>query len=101
MSLLSLCTQVLRDPRSLVEQNDSPAGLARLAPSLLLLASGGAALFGAVAGSYRGGIQTFYAAIKFPIFLLIPLLLCLPSCRWAGSAWDWPASWAWRAPRFC
>ncbi len=93
MSLLSLCTQVLRDPRSLVEQNDSPAGLARLAPSLLLLASGGAALFGAVAGSYRGGIQTFYAAIKFPIFLLIPLLLCLPAIHALWRACELPVGW--------
>lgn len=43
------------------------------------IAAGGAAIFGAVAGSYRGGLQTFYAAAKFPFFLLLPVLLCLPA----------------------
>ena len=39
----------------------------------------GAALLGAVCGSYRGGIQIAFAAVKMPALFLVPLLVALPA----------------------
>jgi len=79
MSILSLITQLLRNPRNLVETHDSPNGLTQLTPSLLTIIAAGGSIFGAVTGSYRGGLQTFYAATKFPILLIIPMIITLPA----------------------
>jgi len=37
-----------------------------------------AAIFGACIGSYRGGLQTLYAAIKFPLVLVLTAALTIP-----------------------
>ena len=77
-SLLSLITQVLRDPAAVV-RTATPADLAWLAPRLLLLSGVGAALLGGVVGGYRGGPQVLYAALKLPLLLWIPPLVALPA----------------------
>jgi hypothetical protein len=66
---------VLRSPQDVAEP------LAELLPALLLLIAIGGGLFGLVIGSYRGGVQHVFAAIKLPLVLLLPLLVCLPACR--------------------
>ncbi|MEK7470304.1 MAG: hypothetical protein AAB074_23285 [Planctomycetota bacterium] len=43
------------------------------APALLLLAAGCAAAFGAAVGSYTGGMQILYAAVKMPLYFLSTL----------------------------
>ena len=80
-NLLSLTATVLRDPHALVERADEPEVMGRLVPRLLLLTGVGGGLFGLVAGSYRGELQLLYAAIKMPIFLVVPLFVCLPAVR--------------------
>jgi len=77
--VLVLTTRVLRDPDTLVEANDSPAELARLAPPLLAITIGAGALFGFMVGSQYGGVQLAYAAIKMPLLLLLPPLVTLPA----------------------
>ncbi len=77
--LLLLTASVLRDPNALVDAHDSPTDLAWLAPRLLGISGAGAALFGAVIGSYRGGEPVLYAALKLPLLLWIPPLLALPA----------------------
>ncbi len=93
MSILSLVATVLRDPTSLVEQAEDPDRLAWLVPRLLGVMAGGAAVFGLVVGSYRGGIQLGYAAIKMPLLFGVPLIIGLPAikalCDAAGSSVSW------------
>ena len=45
---------------------------------MLLAILVGAAAFGAAVGSYRGGIQTLYAGMKFPLVLLGTAAICAP-----------------------
>ncbi len=85
-STLSVAARVLRDPRSLLEEAEDPKVFAALIPRLLGLTCAAAALFGVVVGSYRGGVQIPYVAIKMPLLLLIPLVVALPAVRalWAA-----------------
>lgn len=76
---LTLTAQVLRDPLTVVDAFDSPTDLGWVAPRLLAISGVGAALFGAVVGSYRGGEQVLYAALKLPLLLWVPPLLALPA----------------------
>ncbi len=85
-SLLTLTSQVLRDPIAVVDAHDEPADLGWLAPRLLGISGAGAALFGAVVGSYRGGEQVLYAALKLPLLLWVPPLLALPAIHAAWRA---------------
>jgi hypothetical protein len=64
----------------------------RLARSALLTLALGAMLFGAVIGSYRGELQSLYAAIKMPVVLIGALVVTTPAV-WAlgassGRAWS-------------
>lgn len=79
MALLQLTVRVLRSPASLLDGDGVP--LAKLAPGLLALVVLAGGLFGLVIGSYRGGIQHVFAAIKLPGVLLLPLLVALPAVR--------------------
>jgi len=81
MELLTVATGLLRDPVKLIEGADERATLARLAPSLLIITALGAAVFGVVVGSYRGGLQVVFAAIKMPALLLLPVVVSLPAVR--------------------
>lgn len=76
-SLLALTVRVLRSPESLLEGDRVP--LATVVPGLLALVATAGGLFGIVIGSYRGGIQHVFAAIKLPIVLVLPLLVTLPA----------------------
>lgn len=77
----SLTGTVLRNPGTLVDDPDPRRVLATLAPKLLAIAVCGMALFGMVVGSYRGGVQNLYAAIKLPLLLLMPVIVGLPAVR--------------------
>jgi hypothetical protein len=79
ISLLGLCGDLLRSPEAVVDRAAEPRAFARDAPRVLLVAVGCLALFGAVVGSYRGGVQVGYAALKMPLLLLVPLVVGLPA----------------------
>jgi hypothetical protein len=79
VNLLVLAGEALRDPRALVDRASRREALADLVPKLLALTIGCAAVFGAVVGSYRGGVQIAFAAVKMPAVLLVPLLVALPA----------------------
>jgi hypothetical protein len=78
-SLLSLCGRILRTPGELVDSGSDRQVLGRLAPQLLVVSVGAAVVFGAVVGSYRGGEQIAFAAVKMPLLFLVPLLVALPA----------------------
>jgi hypothetical protein len=77
-SILTLAGTLLRSPRDLVE-GPQRRPIAELIPALLVVATLSAVLFGLVVGSYRGGAQYVFAAIKMPMLFLLPLLVGLPA----------------------
>lgn len=52
----------------------------------------GAAAFGGVIGSFRGGVQIFYGAVKVPLAMLAALAICAPAFHAlaAGFGRAWP-----------
>ncbi len=70
---------LLRNPgevarRCLEEENLRPLTLASLAALVV-----GAAVFGGVVGSFRGGVQIAYAATKIPLAMLAALVISVPA----------------------
>jgi hypothetical protein len=94
VSVLALAGDVIRRPELLLAVCEDDRTFQAIAPKLLLIAGVGLALFGCVVGSYRGGIQVLYAALKMPLLIGIPLVVGLPAVRtfWAGAG----ASTTWR-----
>jgi hypothetical protein len=84
-NLFTAADRVLRDPASLL--SDDPDQLAAWGPSLALLTAAGAAVFGFTVGSWHGGLQALYAAIKAPLLLIVPLAVCLPALRALYDPW--------------
>lgn len=77
--VLETAVRVLRAPEELL--TDDRDALARSAPSLLVLVVVGAATWGLVVASMRGGLQLVYAPAKAPFLWLIPVAVCLPVMR--------------------
>ncbi len=85
--ILRLLTALLRGR---LEQDTA---FARNAPRLLGIAFVGAAIFGAVVGTYRGGVQPLAAALKMPLLFLVPTLVVLPAMRALGSTANERVAW--------
>jgi hypothetical protein len=77
--ILDTAVRVLRAPEELL--TDDRDALGRSAPSLLALVVVGAATWGLVVASLRGGLQLVYAPAKAPFLWLIPVAVCLPVMR--------------------
>jgi len=90
--LLDTWTRVLRTPGALVDEMTVPGGLATHAPALLAATVVGGALLGGVVGSYHGGIQTLFAAVKTPLLFIVPPLFALPAVEAAWSLVGTPLS---------
>ncbi|MFT4623233.1 MAG: hypothetical protein ACI8PZ_001889 [Myxococcota bacterium] len=91
--VLKLVAEVLRDPQAVVERASDPAEFAVDVPRLLGIGVVGLALFGAIVGSYRGGPQVAFAAVKMPLLLLLPTVVALPAVRSLWAALGAEASW--------
>jgi hypothetical protein len=83
---------LLRDPaevakRCVEEDRLRPLGAASLGAIAI-----GTAAFGAVVGSFRGGEQIAYAAVKMPLAFLGALVVCVPAFHAIASALGrpWP-----------
>jgi hypothetical protein len=73
----TLVERLVRDPDGYVG-HPTPDIAARVR-HLLLAITLGAAIFGAVVGSWRGGRQIAYASLKTPLLLLGTLVVCAPT----------------------
>ncbi|TNE88785.1 MAG: hypothetical protein EP330_13420 [Deltaproteobacteria bacterium] len=93
MSLMSLTALLLKRPADIVDRADERDFFAEVVPRLLLLVVLGAAVFGAVVGAYRGGLQVVFAAVKLPVLFLVPLLVALPAVRAIAEAAGAPIRW--------
>lgn len=69
---------LLRDRAALYRAVERDEDAQTIMRAMLLTIFVGAAVFGASIGSYRGGIQTVFAALKFPIVLLATAAICAP-----------------------
>lgn len=93
-TLLSLIVRTLRDPRELIDEADERDTLSWAVPRLLGLTLLGGAVFGAVIGGYRGGLQVPFAALKMPLLLTIPLVIGLPTVRALFATPEQTPSWS-------
>ncbi len=92
VSGLSLVDQLLRDRAGVMARIEAGVGLASLMRTFLATIVVGAALTGAAMGSFRGGEQIAFAAIKLPLALLGTASLCAPALTAVGRALGRPAS---------
>jgi hypothetical protein len=89
----AVLARLLRSPGSIATacRDDDPDVRAIAAASIAAIALGAAA-FGGVVGSFRGGIQIFYGAVKVPLAVLATLSLCAPAFHAVAAAFGrpWP-----------
>lgn len=72
-------SSLLREPAEVAERCEKEDGLRELALWSLACLVVGAALFGGVLGSFRGGPQIAYSAVKLPLALLATLVATVPA----------------------
>ena len=89
---LLLVDQLLRDRSAVLERVRTGGELAELVKTMVVTIVVGAALAGGAMGSFRGGAQIAYAAIKLPMAVLLTAVLCAPALAALGFALGRPAS---------
>lgn len=70
--------QLLRDRSALYQAIEEETHSEAIMRTMLLTIFVGAGVFGAAIGNYRGGVQTLYAATKFPLVVLGTAAICAP-----------------------
>lgn len=88
----ALVEQLLRDRAGVLARIRAGHDLPALVRTAALVIIVGAALYGAAVGSFRGGAQVAYAAVKLPLVLLVTAGLCAPTLTAVGRALGRPAS---------
>lgn len=76
---LDVVTRLLRDPEDVAARCERPEGLRELSLASLWCLILGAATFGGVVGSFRGGLQIGFSAVKLPLALLATLVVSVPA----------------------
>lgn len=89
---LGLVDQLLRNRAAILARIDRGHDLTALARTMIVTIAVSTALVGASIGSYRGGVQIAYAAIKVPLVLLLTAALCAPTLTALNLALGRPAS---------
>jgi hypothetical protein len=84
--------RLLRAPASIAASCREDRELREIAITSLAAVIAGAAAFGGVIGSFRGGVQIAYAAVKIPLAMVLTLALCAPAFHAlaAGLGRAWP-----------
>ncbi|MGE0322037.1 MAG: hypothetical protein AB7K71_12505 [Polyangiaceae bacterium] len=75
----AILSALLRDPAEIADRCDRPEGLRELALTSVACLAVGAAVFGGVLGSFRGGAQIAFSALKLPMALFATLVVCVPA----------------------
>ena len=85
-------TQILRAPADVARRCREDEGTRDLAIFSMIAIVVGGAVFGAAVGSFRGGLQTLFAAAKVPLALLATLALSVPAFHAMAAALGrpWP-----------
>jgi hypothetical protein len=71
--------RLLRTPKEIANDCREERGAADVARAALIAIVVGAALFGAVVGSWRGDWQVAFAALKLPLTSIATLAICAPA----------------------
>ncbi|MEL6778193.1 MAG: actin-binding WH2 domain-containing protein [Cyanobacteria bacterium J06597_16] len=79
MNHFSVLIGLLRDRRQFLEEVRGGVKLETKIASLLVASSFFFAVYGAIVGSYSGGLQIISSAIKLPALYLITLIICIPT----------------------
>jgi hypothetical protein len=83
-----MIADLLRHPEVVIERCHDAAAQRQVARSALLTVVVGAALFGVVVGSFRGGTQLAVAGLKLPLATLLALAVCGPGLAAFGVVFD-------------
>ncbi len=83
---LGLIDQLLRDRDAMLARIAAGKGLAAITRAMVATIAIAMAIVGAALGSYRGGIQIGYAAIKLPLVLLGTAALSAPALTAIGAS---------------
>jgi hypothetical protein len=90
-----LINRLLRSPAEVAQDCRDDRDLAAIARTALIVILVGAAVFGAVVGSWHAGPQIAYAAVKMPLVMMGTLVLCAPAfyavAAVFGRAWSFRA----------
>lgn len=79
MNHFSVLLRLLRDRRQFLDEVRNRVKLESKMASLLVASSLLLAVYGAIIGSYGGGLQIVSSAIKLPALYLLTLLICMPT----------------------
>jgi hypothetical protein len=92
---MSTLTRLLRSPELIAADCREERDLRAITLTSIACVAVGAAIFGGVLGSFRGGAQIAYAAIKVPIAMLATLAIAAPAFH--GLAASLGRAWPMRA----
>ncbi len=83
---------LLRSPQRVADLCRRDGDLRPLVLTSLIAITVGGVAFGAVVGSFRGGLQALYAAVKLPLAMLAALALCVPAFHALAAVFGrpWP-----------
>lgn len=87
---LATIDALLRDRGAMLERIRSGQDLTGLVRTMMITIAASSAVFGAAAGMYRGGLQIAYAAIKFPLVMLLTAAIAAPCLTAFNAAMDRP-----------
>ena len=88
MSTTASLTELLRSPGAVATRIREGRDLRTLASASILAIVLGSAAYGAVVGSYRGGLQILFAGLKFPLVALVTLSLVAPALLGLSAAFE-------------
>ncbi|GAB4566500.1 MAG: hypothetical protein Tsb0020_18230 [Haliangiales bacterium] len=87
---MAIVDQLLRDRGAVLARIQRGVGLAELVRTMLIAIAISSAIFGAAIGIYRGAEQIIYAAIKFPLVMLLTAAIAAPCLTAFNAALDRP-----------
>ena len=79
MNHFAVLMQFLRDRDIFLENIKQGKKISKITFSLLVSSSFFFAIYGAIMGSFQGGLQILASAIKLPALYLLTLIICLPT----------------------
>jgi hypothetical protein len=89
---IALMNRLLRSPADVARDCREDRDLAAVAASAIVAITAGFVLFGAAVGSWHGGAQIGYAALKLPLGALGTLVLCVPAFHAIAAVFGRPWS---------
>jgi hypothetical protein len=92
---IALINRLLRAPQEVAQDCKNDRDVGPIAKNGLIAIAAGAAIFGAVVGSWHGGPQIAFAAFKMPTVMLATLILCAPAFYAVAAVFGRP--WRFRA----